>query len=95
MPFEKFIVAPRRYSLVCGPWPVKIATSSWSPAFDLEAHRIQLEVLTDVHRNEKRHLRICREQQFFLQQEQIAVQIQHLFLQRLHVLIELPELVAR
>src|SRR5690606_537643 len=59
---------------------------------DLQVHRVELEVFPDVHRDKERHLRVRREKQLFLQQEQVAIQGKHFFLQRLHVLVETPEL---
>ncbi len=64
-------------------------------AVDLEAYGIESEVLTDIHRNEERHLRVRWKQQFFLEQEQVAVEIQHFLLESLYVLVELPEFALR
>src|SRR5690606_346931 len=61
-------------------------------AVDLQAHGIEGEELTDVHREKECHLRVRRKQELLLEQEEIAVQVQHLVLQRLDFPIQSLEL---
>src|SRR5262249_50331435 len=55
---------------------------------DLQLYRVDREEITDVHRQEHRHLGVGGEQQLLLQDEQILVEIDHVLLQSLDVLIE-------
>ena len=50
--------------------------------------RVQREEIAHVHRQEHRHLRVGREQQLFLQHEQVAVEVHRVLLDRLDFLVE-------
>src|SRR5690606_24768531 len=62
---------------------------------ELDLDGVQRKELAHVHRYENRDLRVRREKQLLLEQEQIPVQVEHLLLQVLHVLVERTELRAR
>src|SRR5690606_30132944 len=64
-------------------------------AVELEADGVEREELADVHRDEDGHLRVRREQQLFLEQEEIAVQVGDELLQVLHALVERAEIARR
>src|ERR1700757_2718735 len=55
---------------------------------ELELHRIEREEIADVHRQEHRELRVGREQQLLLEDEQVLVEIDHVLLQSLDLLVE-------
>ena len=55
---------------------------------DLERDRVEREELADVHRDEHRDLGVGREQQLFLEHEQVAVEVDDVFLEVLDVFVE-------
>ena len=59
---------------------------------DLQLDGIEAEELADVHRDEHGRLRVRREEQLLFEQEQVAIQIENLLLEILHVLVERAEL---
>jgi hypothetical protein len=58
---------------------------------DFERHGVERKKLTHIHRNEHSDLGVSGEQQFFFQHEQFAIQVEHVFLERLDFLIEALE----
>src|SRR5690606_6160106 len=61
-------------------------------AVDLELDRVEREELADVHRDEHRDLRARREQQLFLEQEQIPIEVDGELLEMLDLLVERAKL---
>ncbi len=55
---------------------------------ELDLHRIEREQLAHVHRHEQRHLRAGREQQFFFQHQQVAVEADDVALDVLDAVVE-------
>src|SRR6516165_2553684 len=55
---------------------------------EFQLDRIEREEIADVHRQEHRQLGVGGEQQLLLEDEQILVEIDHIFLQSLDVLVE-------
>ena len=55
---------------------------------DAELHRVEREEVAGIHRQEHRHLGVGGEQEFLLEQEQLAVQVQHVLLEALDVAIQ-------
>src|SRR5690606_3078903 len=59
---------------------------------DIERHGVEREKLAHVHRHEYSELGVRRKQQLLLEHEQLAIQIEHFLLERLHLLIDAAEL---
>src|SRR6185437_4661280 len=67
------------------PWGVEVVRDLL--AVDLQLHRVEREERARIHRHEYRHLGVGRVEQLLLEDEEIAVEVENVALQRLHLLI--------